>query len=252
MRIIPQIMKILIFISITILFIISCEKNDTLDNNNNNGKYETNVTEHDTIIYAGQKVLNIENSNGLIGISTHNTDQNLHLVIEKKVKSDVSLIDAENHLNDIIITKTVDESMIKLEVDHPDNSNDIQYEIDIFMPVPDSMEHNLALGNGAITMDCKTNNAEVGLGNGEIEAELDLYDICMVKMALGNGAINLAIPSTINSSLKATVGNGIVSSSGLTLQNSQITSTNINGTIGSGIGSIELVVGNGEISIVGK
>jgi hypothetical protein len=190
----------------------------------------------------------MHDTNGNIAITSSDTASNLYYSILKKVKSNQSESDAQSHLSDIDVTVEENVSNIKFKVDHP-TSNDRNYQIDFNIILPNHIYHNIALGNGNITLESTTRLALLNLGNGNVTIDLILEDTCAVSIAVGNGNINFTIPDNTNANLAASVGNGTISNNGLNFTNQQSSDNQFNGTLGNGAGNIALNIGNGNIGM---
>jgi len=221
----------------------SCDENSVSD-----FRYEAESTESHTINLTTQTSLVMHDTNGNITIAGSDTANNLYYNILKKVKSNQSESDAQSHLSDIDITVDETVSNIKIKVEHP-TSDDRNYQIDFNIILPNHIYHEIALGNGNITLESITRLALLNLGNGNVTTDLTLEDTCAVSIAVGNGNIDFTIPDNTNANLIATVGNGTISNNGLNFTNQQSLDNQFNGTLGNGAGNIALNIGNGNIGM---
>ena len=228
------------------IFISGCSEDSFMSD-----QFESESSESQVIDLSTQNNFTIENTNGNILISTSDTAKNIYCNIAKKVKSNQSVKDAQDHLSQISINTTKTNSGVKIKVDHPKNDGR-NYEIKFGILMPDKFDYNLNLGNGNVTINSSTCGLVINIGNGSVDAGLDLMDTCHVSMSIGNGSIDLKIPGTTNALVNATVGNGSRSNNGLSFQNQHSNNKQFNGTLGSGVGSVKLNVGNGSIAMSKK
>lgn len=105
--------------------------------------------------------------------------------------------------------------------------------------------------SGSITLNDTFGAASVQIGNGAIDAQVDLPLFATLYLSTGNGDVDLAIPEDASAELLATAGNGRVSISNLVITNAYQTNNAISGTLGDGLGYIRLASGNGSVALVG-
>lgn len=232
--------KLFLLILIAVL-ICSCDENSV-----SVLIYKAESTESQIINLTTQTSLIINNTNGIIMITSSDTTNNLYYTILKKVESNQSESDAQSHLSDINITIVENTSNIKFEVNHP-TSQDRNYKIDFDIVLPEHIYNEIALGNGDINLESKTRLALINLGNGNAITDLTLDDTCAVSIAVGNGNIDFTVPDSTNAILTASAGNGTITNNGLNFTNQQSSNNQFSGTLGNGAGSIVLNIGNGNI-----
>jgi hypothetical protein len=237
-------MRLLSFLIISIALTIGCDE----DSVSSSDAFEVETNETQVITLTAQTNFITENTNGIINVTASDTASNVYCDIKKKVRSKISESDAQSHLSDINITFEQNNTNVRIEVDHP-ISNDRDYETHLDIVLPDNFNHDLSLGNGTVSVNSTTKMLVIGLGNGTVSADVLLVDTCSASVSLGNGELNFTIPDNINAMLVASVGNGLISNNGLNFQNQQITSRQFSGTLGSGVGNINLSVGNGNIAM---
>ena len=73
-----------------------------------------------------------------------------------------------------------------------------------------------------------------------------------IQITAGNGQIVLTIPQNTSAEFSAAVGNGTITLMQLSLSDQTATSTSLVGTLGGGNGSIQLITGNGTITVIGS
>ncbi len=227
---------------ILILFTSSCGGDSTLS-------YE-DVDSH-TLTLTTQTELIIEDTNGSVTITGSDTTDILSCTISKKVTSNVSEDDARSHISDIEVTVNNDANTVKYEVAHPSSDN-ISYEVNFDIVLPNNFNHTITLDNGDITLQSATTTVNVDLLNGTCTADLFLSETCDVLISIGNGEIALTLPDSTNANLAASVVNGAISNTGLTFTDQQTSSTLFTGTLGTGNGNIALSVVNGHVEMIKK
>ena len=237
-------MKTAIFLLLSIILIIGCDENSVTSSD----QFESEIDESQVITLSTQTDFIIENTNGNILISVSDTAAIIYCDITKKVRSRISESDAQSHLSQIDITFEKNTTDVTIEVDHPMN-DDRDYEVTFDILLPNNFNYNLNLGNGSVFVNSTTKNLLVNLGNGSVESNVILLDTCYVSVSIGNGNMDLIIPDNTNAMLSASVGNGSISNTGLNFHNQHSTSRQFSGVLGSGVGSIVLSVGNGNITM---
>jgi hypothetical protein len=239
-------MKSIFLIVIASFLFFSCDENSVSSNT-----FEAEDTETHLITLSTQLLFIVENTNGTVTITASDTASNIYCDIVKKVTSKESENDAQAHLQDIDITIAKNSASVKMEVDHPMNT-ERNYEIGFDIIIPNDFNFALTLGNGNIDLQTRTRAMNINLGNGNVFTDVTLQDSCSAAVTLGNGNINFTIPGNTNAKLSASVGNGIITNSGLNFQNQQSSNNQFNGTLGNGSGNIALILGNGNLSMIKK
>ena len=184
----------------------------------------------------------------------------------------VDSVDAERHIDDIVVTDNVQEGQLYLDADMPvTTSRDYTASFDI--TTPGSQYMDITSVNGDVTLQDITGGAMVHLTNGGIATAnffgtLDAVTVngtinCdmvalgtseWVDISTTNGAVNLMLPADVSATFDASTANGEVVVTGFT---SAITYT-INqtnhkaGTIGFGGGLIDITVTNGDATIMAR
>ena len=93
-----KIIKLLVILPLMICLLYACEKNGS------DRDHEFEEKEYKTISLSNQTMLILENTNGNIIITGTDTANNMYLDITKKVKSRISVSDAQSHISDISIS----------------------------------------------------------------------------------------------------------------------------------------------------
>jgi len=229
-----------------LLFNYGCDENSLSSNT-----FEAEDTETRIITLSTQLLFIVENTNGMVTITASDTANSIYCDIIKKVISKESEKDAQMHLQDIDIAETKNSTSVKMEVDHPMNT-ERNYEIKLDFIIPDDFNFSLTLGNGNIDLQTRTRAMNISLGNGNVFTDVTLLDSCSAGITVGNGNINFTIPENTNAKLTASVGNGTITNNGLNFQNQQSSNNQFNGTLGNGSGNISLILGNGNILMIKK
>jgi len=94
-------------------------------------------------------------------------------------------------------------------------------------------------------------SARVTRGNGNLTASVILPPGEDIFFQVGNGSAVLTLQPDVSAELQAHVGNGTIVVSGLTLVNPVSGSNSFWSLLGTGEGSVELTVGNGNIRVNG-
>lgn len=187
----------------------------------------------------------------------------------KRVRSS-SLADAQAHLADLQVRIQSGQGEFRVETVQPEHTDRRGYVVDYEITVPDyfrvlgvTANGNLFLegiqsdvevevGNGNVTMEGVAGSAWASLGNGNLSASMSLPHGGEIVFSVGNGSAALALQPAVSAHLKAQVGNGTIVVSGLSLANEVSGPNVLRGTLGSGAGSIDLTVGNGNIRVRGR
>ncbi len=181
-------------------------------------------------------------------------------------------VDAEDHIDDIVVTDNVQEGQLFLQADMPDDTAR-NYSASFDISTPASKYLNIMSVNGDITIQDMTGGAIVRLTNGGIATgnlrggfdavsvngtiNCDMAELAANESALlttTNGDVNLLLPADVSATFDASTVNGEVVVTGFT---SPVTYT-INqtnhkaGTIGAGDATIEITVTNGDATIMAR
>jgi len=91
----------------------------------------------------------------------------------------------------------------------------------------------------------------VALVNGELDAKVTLPSNGTIKFTVVNGAINLTIPTNTSAQFLAQATNGSISLSNLGLQKVIRSPNPLEGTLGTGDGTVELKIVDGNVNVSG-
>ena len=222
-----------------------------------------------TIALSGETKLILKNTNGVIDITGSDSTNEMLLKITKRVKNN-NLEDAEEHIDDIVITEEKRPQEVYIKVEHP-ISEDRNYAVDFSITLPSHFDFQITSGNGNIYLSSIIGNLalamgngnielnsvnstqiDVELGNGDIDADINLVDSCMASLRVGNGKITLKVPKNTNAKVDASSGIGNVTYTDLDFKNLQVSSSHLEGVLGEGKGDVVLTVGSGDIELTGK
>jgi DUF4097 and DUF4098 domain-containing protein YvlB len=231
--------------------------------------YELERTETRTWPAAGINQINAATVNGLITVAA-TLDTLVTAEITRSCRGEDSL-DAEDHIDDIVVTDNIASGELNLEADMPDDDPDRNYQADFDMTAPAALFVDLATVNGEVLIQNMTGGARVRITNGTITTEnlrggidaavangtmdCDMEELAANQSALlatTNGDIVLLLPSDVVADFDALTTNGEVTVTGF----ASVTYTTNEmshkaGTIGSGGGSatIDITIVNGNITI---
>lgn len=194
--------------------------------------------------------------------------------------------DAENYIDRIEVTDTIDSGRLKVEADMP-ASGGRNYGASFDGLVPADLDLDLHTSNGRVEVedlkaevrvrtsngavvlndtegraDLRTSNGaitlrthhgpvQVGNSNGAVSADIaELSTGEDVQLKTSNGNIELRLPKEVSARFDATTSNGNVTVSGFSKVQYNINEpTHKKGTLGSGASEIELKTSNGNIGI---
>jgi len=205
---------------------------------------------------------------------------------EKIVRSE-STEDAEEHLENLDVRITKNQSEIYVETIQPRNTFGRSYEVEYHVLIPEHWKVNVVNVNGEVDVYSIENDVTVKLTNGDIKIEniagsisadltngnthllntLGNVDIEVTngsitstmilpeqgscRMSTVNGQISLSLPDNTSADFYAHVTNGFINISGFVLTNWQMTQNTATCTLADGNGSIRLDVTNGQINVNG-
>lgn len=238
----------------------------------NGGAYDYTITRTETRSWPASNVLQVSATtvNGSIDVSAV-TDTLITAEITKSCRGTDS-VDAETHIDDVVVTDNVQEGQLFLNADMPDDTGR-NYVASFDMTTPSTPYFTILSVNGDITLQDMTGGAWVRLTNGGI-ATVNLlggFDAVTVngtincdmaglgtgesvELTTTNGAVNLMLPVDVSATFDASTTNGEVVVTGFSAPITYtINQTNHKaGTIGTGDGSIEITVTNGDATIMAR
>jgi hypothetical protein len=229
-------------------------------------QYELERAETRTWSAAGITQITAATENGNILVST-TTGNSITAEITRKCTGEDS-VDAEQYIDSIVVTDTVDAGELILMAEMPDDG-DRNYQADFDMTAPQSIYLDLSSVNGDISVEDMIAGAWIRIVNGTITTQnlrggingaivngtidCDMAALAAAEsaiLALTNGDVTLSLPSDVSASFDASTANGEVTVMGF----GSVTYT-INepghkaGTIGAGEATITITVVNGDITI---
>jgi hypothetical protein len=282
-----QLIKIIKNFSILILLIItSCIVNPPEVDEVDNTRYSVAEPICFKLSPVEYSQLKVQAINGIIEIIGIPQLDSIIIHGEKRVESE-SLIDAEEHLDDISISLESINEYLLVKTIQPSHSGGRNYLVHYIIEVPDTISVNAQLTNGQILVSNIKNSVQVAntnggiklnsirggvvsshtngrmdlsdihgnvtasVVNGSIELDLTLPNSGRCNVSAVNGNVSMIIPQNSSAILQATTVNGQISISNLSLTNSSYSRTVVSGTLGNGEGLINLEAVNGNISVSG-
>lgn len=252
-----MIRKLGLFFSVIVL-IVACTT--TTD------EYELERTETRTWSAAGITQITAATENGNILVST-TTGNLITAEITRKCTAEDS-VDAEEHIDSIVVTDTVEAGELTLQAEMPDDG-DRDYQADFDMTSPQSIYLDLSTVNGNISVEdmiagamirivngtITTQNLRGGINglivNGTIDCDMAALTAAeLAILALTNGDVTLSLPSDVSASFDASTVDGSVTVTGFSAVTYTINEPDHKaGTIGTGEATITITVVNGDITI---
>lgn len=245
-----------------ILILSTCtSEDDTHD-------YELQRTETRTWPSSGINQINAVTINGEIIVSA-TTDTLITAIITRACTGSDSL-DAEEHIDDIVITDNVLGGELTLEADMPDTS-DRDYRADFDFMAPADKYLDIITVNGDVSLYDMTAGASVLITNGGITTEnmhgsfegmitngaihCDMEELGAneaILLTTTNGMVTLLLPADVRAEFDASTTNGEITISGFNTVSYTINEINHKtGTLGVGStnATINITVVNGDIDI---
>ena len=238
-------MRKYILLLILPLLLSACEDSGSGDES---FEYEDFITK--TMEPGAVRLLDLRSTNGTINISGSDTAHYVLIEVTRRVKSYRSTLRAKDHIHDIQVSFDSQADGLSVVADHP-NMEDLDYEIDFNVVAPIIFDYSILLGNGNISINSVSRNLDIDLGNGNMLADVILMNNCNVGLEAGNGSIHLIIPDITDALVNATVGNGSITDTGLEMTDRTSTGNSLSGKMGEGNGSIQVMLGNGDITLEG-
>jgi DUF4097 and DUF4098 domain-containing protein YvlB len=231
--------------------------------------YELERTETRTWPATGINHINAVTVNGEISVAS-TLDTLITADITRSCRGEDSL-DAEDHIDDIVITDNIAAGQLNLEADMPSDDPDRNYRADFDMTAPAAMFLDLTTTNGDVLIQDMTGGARVVITNGGVTTEnlrggcdalttngtinCDMEELAANESALlatTNGDVTLLLPSDVVAVFNAMTTNGEVTVTGFSSVTYTTNQTNHKaGTIGSGgsTATIDIASVNGDITI---
>jgi DUF4097 and DUF4098 domain-containing protein YvlB len=231
--------------------------------------YELERTETRIWPAAGINQINAATVNGEISVAA-TLDTLITAEITRSCRGEDSL-DAEDHIDSIVVTDNIAAGQLNLAADMPDDDPDRNYRADFDMTAPAAIFVDLATVNGEVLIQNMTAGARVRITNGTVTTEnlrggidaavangtmdCDMEELAANQSALlatTNGDVTLLLPSDVIADFDAITTNGEVTVTGFGSVTYTINEMSHKaGTIGGGGGSatIDITVVNGNIAI---
>lgn len=246
--------------------------------------YKLELTETRTWSAAGISRIAATTMNGAISVSA--TQDTIITAEITRVCYGLDSIDAENHIDNVVVTDNISGGQLTLEAEMPsEHKRSYSASFDISTPEScylvlttingtvsvtsmiagaDVTTTNGALSlsntsgmmelettNGAVTVQNHSGSVDIDAENGQIDCDLILLDTGeSVELETANGNVMLSLPSDVSATFDALTTNGEVTVTGFALVNYSINEpTHKAGTIGSGDAIITIVTTNGNLTI---
>lgn len=231
--------------------------------------YEMERTETRTWSAGGVNRINAITVNGAITVAA-NLDTLITAQITRGCSGEDSL-DAEEHIDNVVVTDNIAGGELNLEADMPTDESDRDYRADFDITTPAAIFVNLSTVNGAVLLQNMTGGARIRITNGAVATEnlrgsidvttvngamnCDMEELAANQSALlatTNGDIVLLLPSDVRAEFDASTANGMISITGFNSITYTIDETNHKvGTLGVGSANatINITVANGNITI---
>ncbi len=209
--------------------------------------------------------LRVEGINGGIAITGSATATSVIVQGVREVRGS----NARSHLADLQVEVLTVGDQVVVRTTQPPSSGNRQYTVDYEIVIPRRLAVTVLNANGGIAVESVANDVSVTnanggialdeivgdvlvqLGNGGVTAEVTLPLDGTLEIGVGNGRIDLRIPTSTSAAFSASVGTGTITTSNLTLQDVKTSPATLSGTLRQGRGTIELMLGNGAITVIG-
>ena len=234
-----------------------------------NTDFEANEPFSFDVALANQSRVHLRGVNGSITITGDPIATSITIEGERRARSE-SMGDAMMHINDVQVRVSEWPDEIVVETLQPSASAGRSYEVEYWLVVParldvelentnGNIEIRFGVGdvavinvNGDVTLTGTRGSAEVNLVNGRIDAQLDPVGHPPIDLQTVNGQIDLSVPTSVSCRLEARLTNGTISVSNLVMTDVTQTPTSLRGTVGGGLGTADLQLVNGDITITGR
>ncbi len=245
-----------------LMIIVACTTEKDYD-------YELERTETRTWPSAGINQISAATVNGAISIAA-TLDTLITADITRGCRGEDSL-DAEDHIDDIVVTDNIAGGALNLAADMPDDDPDRSYRADFDMTAPAAIFVDFASVNGEVLIQNMTAGARIRITNGAVTTEnlrggidaastngamdCDMEELAANEsavLATTNGDITLLLPADVVADFDAITTNGTVTVTGFaSVTYTTNEASHKAGTIGSGGGSatIDIAVVNGNVTI---
>jgi hypothetical protein len=237
---------------------------------------------------TGQTRVELLGINGPVDVAGWAEDDSLRVWGTREVTSS-TLADAQDHLEDLQVVVTVEETYVLIETQQPPKSDGRTYEVTYHLLVPLAMDvafetingdasagglagslhaalvnGNFAaedltgslradLVNGSVALENVSGNVTATAVNGSITANLAVPAGGTCRLSNVNGSIALAIPTGTSAHVSAQTTSGTITLQGLQFTSLTTTATTAEGTLGEGGGAmITLRTVNGSILLQGR
>ncbi len=210
---------------------------------------DKNVTEN--VPVAGQGRIRLDAVNGEIVITGKPGATSVTVTAELIVGSNVSLLDAENGLNQLGVLVSDLPGEILIQTLQPGRLDGRQYLVNYTINVPSDLSVDVTQVNGHVAVENIENSLLVTVENGSVSGTVTLPPGGEITLWTGKGDLDLRIPTSTSAELSALVGFGAITWNNLDFLNVVQTDRSLTGTLGNGDGLIDLDTRNGDIDVTG-
>jgi hypothetical protein len=222
-----------------------------------------------TLAASGVSHLELTGISGNTVVTGISTVDSVRIVGVRQVGSRESQEDATARLDALQVQSGVQGNAIVVNTVQPTDQEGREYTVHYELTLPKTLQLHLVTANGDIRAVSMTSTVDLDIANGTATLENHVGNVtadvangkilCTARLPLNgtfdlsvaNGEIFLTIPTNTSAWFDATVGNGGIQVLALDLQDLVSTNTRVTGRLGSGQGTIDLIVGNGTISASG-
>jgi hypothetical protein len=223
----------------------------------------------DQVDAAGESGLRLEGINGIVTIHGDPASDLVRVSAELTVRSE-SEADAEQFLDRVWIDVSQPGGEVVVRTIQPSQTDGRSVVADYELSVPADLDVvvsnvNGEVGvwsvdgavrvdvvNGAVTSVGISDDLDVTLVNGKIDASVTVPPSGFVDLSVVNGDVSLDIPASTSAMLEADVANGTIRLVGLMILDASTSMTSVRGRLGAGDGLIDLGAVNGNITVRGR
>jgi len=231
--------------------------------------YEASEPFSHTVSFVGEGSLQLDGINGPIEVTGDPEATEVSIDGTRRVYA-TSRTEAEEGLDELEVRVSQTGNRVHVRTVQPDGSPARTFEVEYRIVVPEDFDLTIHHTNGQVEVtdidgavsatmvngDAILTDLSGSVGaevvNGRIDAELAPVGTALIDLTTVNGRIELGIPASVSAMLDAAVVNGTLSVSQLTLHDVVQTSLSLKARLGSGAGTIDLALVNGDIRVIGR
>jgi hypothetical protein len=236
---------------------------------------------------TGVNSLDVETGNGFVRVTRVDDTTGIHITYTRRAHGR-SREDAEEHVNDIVVSSQVEGGVLKVRADWPDGARtygcDFNVQMALRIPVDIRTSNGLiavantdapavlettngpieAAGtsgpttarstNGAVRFTGHRGSLDAGTTNAPVTCAVEvLIPSDAVKLASTNGAVTLLVPDETQADFDASTSNAEVTVDGFPdISYSRTERTHKTGTVNGGGAQITLASSNGDVDLAGR